>query len=136
MKKCGRCKQHLDLSFFSKDTKTKSGYANKCKPCAAFVYSKWRKANLTEQRKKERTSHYIRNYGLTKEQAEQLVADRNGVCSICSLFLPLVVDHCHQTGKVRGLICSACNSMLGYAKDNGKTLENAILYLKDFYEKD
>lgn len=41
-----------------------------------------------------------------------------------------VIDHCHATGNVRGLLCMACNSMLGYAKDNIQTLSSAIQYLK------
>ena len=135
MKKCGRCKQHFDFTFFSKDSKTKSGYANKCKSCASIVYTEWRNKNLVTQREKDRESHYKRKYNLTEEQAKELVKNRQGMCSICDLFLPLVVDHCHTTGKVRGLICSSCNSVLGYAKDSRKTLEKAILYLEDFYEK-
>lgn len=66
--------------------------------------------------------------------ADQLVQNRIGECCICGSVSPLVVDHCHTTGKVRGLICSACNSVLGYSRDNIKTLENTITYLKDFYE--
>jgi hypothetical protein len=57
-------------------------------------------------------------------------------CSRCpvtkdfSSFTSLVVDHSHVTGKVRGYICSACNSVLGYSKDNTSILEAAIAYLK------
>lgn len=62
------------------------------------------------------------------------------VCAICSLpesknhsrsgkILPLSVDHCHQTNKVRGLLCSQCNLMLGLANDNIEKLLSAVSYL-------
>jgi hypothetical protein len=135
MKKCYKCQIEQDLNCFSKDKATKHGYSSRCKKCSKELYALWRKENHEAIKKKDRITHYVRSYNLTEEQVSALVENRNGVCKVCSLFLPLVVDHCHTTGKVRGLICSSCNSVLGYAKDNKKTLENAIKYLEDFYEK-
>ena len=73
-----------------------------------------------------------RKYNFTKEQATKIYyEDKHGNCKICNLKSVLVVDHCHIKGHVRGLLCKHCNSMLGMAKDNIQTLQNAIEYLKE-----
>ncbi len=62
---------------------------------------------------------------------------QNGECRICNVKLNknryvgdmAVVDHCHTTGKIRGLLCNSCNRGLGYFRDNPKFLSNAISYL-------
>jgi len=135
-KKCYRCKEEKDISLFSKEHKREDGLTTKCKPCAAVLYKTWREKNKDTQKIKDRISYYISKYSLTKEEAIRLVEDRVGECLICKNKAPLVVDHCHTTGKVRGLICHACNSMLGYARDNTDTMLAGILYLKTHYEKD
>lgn len=133
-KKCSRCKEVKPLSAFSKNKQHWSGHKSACKVCASKDFSNWKSKNLEKSRLSDRKRHYIRTYNLNPELAEKLVQNRVGECSICGSVSPLVVDHCHTTGKVRGFICSACNSILGYSKDNIKTLENTIKYLRDFYE--
>ena len=71
-----------------------------------------------------------RNYGITSEQFDVLVIESGGYCSLCfkqserSGPKELVVDHCHlSTGKIRGLICNACNTMLGYVEKYGLGLD-------------
>lgn len=84
-------------------------------------------------------SHYRsikRNYGITNLEYDLLVSHKNNSCYICGKpkednGYKLSVDHCHKTNKIRGLTCGACNSMLGYAKDNKEILQNAIKYLED-----
>jgi len=132
-KACSRCKEIKPLSSFSKDKQHGSGHKSACKSCASKYFNSWRQKNLEQVRIKDRLISYKRKYNLSDEMAEQLVKDRTGVCKICGKIKPLVVDHCHSTGEVRGLICSACNSVLGYSKDNVNTLKQAIKYLKDFY---
>lgn len=98
----------------------------------------WRKNN------KERVynSKLIYRYNITIDDYNELLNKQNGVCAICGNnetvihgksgeLKPLSVDHCHVTGKVRGLLCSSCNLSLGGFKDNVKTLKSAIKYLKD-----
>lgn len=133
MKKCSRCKIEKPLSDFSKDKQHKTGYKSACKVCASSDFKVWKEANSDKCKEIWRRSHYKTTYDLPEELIEQLLKDRVGICSICGSSSALVVDHCHTTGKVRGLICSSCNSLLGYSKDNVNTLENAIQYLKDFY---
>ena len=83
-------------------------------------------------------------YGISKEQYMALLEAQNYKCKICGLTsssqaakvgrkkVPsaLAVDHCHQTGRIRGLLCVNCNSMLGMARDNPTLLLRAIQYLK------
>lgn len=78
----------------------------------------------------------IRNYGITSEEFDALFEQQNGVCAICGQEefhiwkRRLSVDHDHETGRIRGLLCHNCNNMLGHAKDNVKTLMRAIAYLE------
>lgn len=93
-------------------------------------------------KKVDRTSkEYIRkrqlkySYGIDLEYYNHLFESQEGKCAICKthqieLEKTLSVDHCHKTNIIRGLLCGNCNTVLGMAKDNITTLENAISYLK------
>lgn len=76
-----------------------------------------------------------RTYGITLEQYEAMHIAQAGVCAICKTSTTgaenrkLFVDHCHRTGKVRGLLCGKCNSTLGFMKDNPEWLDKAKAYL-------
>lgn len=133
-KMCSRCTLEKPLKEFSKDKHHHTGYKSACKSCASNDFKSWRKKNHQKAKIADRINHYIRSYGLSEDMAKQLVLDRSGICSICGTATQLVVDHCHTTGKIRGFICSPCNSVLGYARDNTNTLHNAIKYLEKFYE--
>ena len=77
-----------------------------------------------------------RLYGLTVEQFEKLVFSQHHLCALCGEQAPrLVVDHCHVTGRVRGLLCDRCNRALGHFKDQIELIEKALLYLKRPAEK-
>jgi Recombination endonuclease VII len=78
-------------------------------------------------------------YGIDVETYERLYNKQNGLCAICKksevarlrgVVKRLSVDHCHKTGKVRGLLCTACNSVLGHAFDDPEVLRSAIAYLQ------
>ena len=68
-------------------------------------------------------------YGLTIEHYDALSSAQNGLCAICEKAHELVVDHNHETGAIRGLLCSQCNKGLGHFGDSAKTIENAARYL-------
>ena len=78
-----------------------------------------------------------RNYGITPKDYDAMVETQNNECLICFASgdkernKRLVVDHCHASGKVRGLLCNKCNLLLGHADDTIDRLERAILYLKE-----
>ena len=133
-KQCSKCKEIKSLDNFSKDKQHSSGLKSACKTCSAFRFKEWREANLDKVREKDKIKMLVKKYKISKEEATVYTNTRVGECSICKKEAFRVVDHCHTTGEIRGFICSPCNSMLGYAKDNIKTLENAIQYLKEHYE--
>ena len=90
---------------------------------------KWRKANPD----KAKNSVLKKMYGLTLEEYNKMSNSQKHVCKICGESEPyntsLAVDHCHTTGKIRGLLCSNCNRALGFMKDSKERLKNAIVYL-------
>ena len=78
-------------------------------------------------------AHKMKRLGLSPEQYAQMLADQGNACAICQKEFPgrgPHIDHCHTTGQVRGLLCNACNSLLGFAKDSPATLLRAIGYLQ------
>lgn len=85
-------------------------------------------------REKIRASYIKRKYGMTLEEWDALFEEQCGGCAICKQPLEavkkLVIDHCHNSSKVRGLLCSNCNTGLGLFKDNPESLQAAIEYLK------
>ena len=93
------------------------------------------KEDYKHNHKNVRTKYYLRQYGITVEEYEHMYEMQKGVCKICSKPEPiktrLCVDHNHTTGKVRGLLCTHCNTALGHMFDNVSLLQNAIGYLHD-----
>lgn len=73
-------------------------------------------------------------YGITLDEYEQMLAAQGGKCWICHGIdsVRLSVDHCHETGEVRGLLCGNCNRLIGYAKEDEEVLARAILYVRQF----
>jgi hypothetical protein len=107
----------------------------------------WRERNK-ERCKENRRRHYVENkeanlaysaeyslkrkFNITKEQYDTMLHEQGGVCAICKgvCTRALAVDHCHTTGKVRGLLCNNCNRGIGHLKDSVEILEAAINYLR------
>jgi hypothetical protein len=84
-----------------------------------------------------RRSRWMREYGLTEADYARMLADQNGVCAICGGTDPgdgrygfFSVDHDHATGKIRGLLCSICNTTLGKFKDDASRFDRAAAYLR------
>lgn len=82
--------------------------------------------------------HMKKNYGINFKQYEEMLFSQNNQCAICKAEPPknqhktrLNIDHCHTTGKIRGLLCDCCNRALGLMRDNTELLEKAIQYLNN-----
>lgn len=89
--------------------------------------------------RKHRANHEqrrrLRKYGLTQVEYDQLLARQRGQCPGCRTEDPgakgWCIDHCHNTGRVRGLLCNRCNTMLGLANEDASILRS----LADFAER-
>lgn len=95
--------------------------------------NKWRHTHSLEIKTKLKYRHLKIKYNLTKEQWQQLLITQNYRCAICSISIDIkpCVDHCHKTGRIRGLLCDSCNIGLGKFKDTIDIMEKAIKYLKE-----
>jgi hypothetical protein len=95
----------------------------KCYQAATYNPAKWRDANLRKL------------YGITAAEAEALLTSQGGVCAICRTDewgdLAPHVDHDHESGAVRGVLCQACNHGLGKFRDDPGRLRAAADYLQD-----
>lgn len=95
-------------------------------------YYKNRDENLVRQRE----SKYKNNYGISIDQFNDMHSAQGGVCAICGKESTdgksLHVDHCHDTGSVRGLLCNRCNPALGALGDSVEMLSKAIRYLEKY----
>lgn len=107
------------------DEERRKQYYWKNREVALARTKKWREKNLLQKR-----------YNISNEEWQVMFEKQKGICPIClthakDLAKILHVDHCHKTKKVRGLLCSRCNKMLGLVNESYETLERAILYLKE-----
>lgn len=133
---CKCCGIEKELSYFDKD-KDRPNHRTTCRKCRLSKrdkekanarhreYSKERRKNFPDKVRQE----YERSvYGKCKEDFTY------SECWICGSTEKLCVDHSHATGKARGLLCHYCNIGLGVFKDNIKSLEKAVEYLKTSQE--
>lgn len=150
---CFRCEQEFSLESFYKRTDATDGRQSHCKKCddkrkldfintnpeykkqRAEICKRWRDSHKDPV--KAKWNHLLKTYGLTEQDYNDLLTKQNSRCAICgalesgtSFYSQLVVDHDHKSNKVRGLLCHACNVLLGKAKDNLDILQSAITYLK------
>lgn len=90
-------------------------------------------ARYAQNRERIRQQKLTRTFGLGPNEYERMLAEQSGLCAICSLppgETALAVDHDHETGAVRGLLCSRCNMALGGFRDSPEILTAALEYLK------
>ena len=94
----------------------------------------WKSRNPDKARKRAFGYRLKRLYGITPDDKARMIRAQRGRCWICRrLFTSSKtthVDHCHRTGRVRGVLCSNCNTALGKFGDDPEMLARAILYLK------
>lgn len=104
-----------------------------CKACCSeFSETYHNELYCASCKKVRRHNGNIKKYGIDSEQYEALLLKQGGVCGICKRASNrrLAVDHCHESGEVRGLLCYNCNVGLGLFKDDTVLLSAAIEYLK------
>lgn len=137
MSYCTACKKLKPIGEFNKDKKNVHGLKVKCRECSHDHYAKTQKEN-------NKTSMRKRNlnvkFSLSSDEYEALSHSQGNVCAICGQpetkinqgsIAQLGVDHDHETGRIRGLLCQNCNLGLGHFKDSIQSLSNAIDYLME-----
>jgi Recombination endonuclease VII len=142
-KYCNGCKKNLTLDSFHVNScvGNKDGLSSWCRRCTADSTNRWRagkKGNITFHNhirttaKRTRLNGNLRRYEMTHEEYLERSAKN---CAICGgpppSGKPYYFDHNHKNGKFRGLLCQACNSMLGFAKDNPELLNEAAWYIRE-----
>jgi hypothetical protein len=91
-----------------------------------------RRYHTPEGKEKALDMYRRRQYGMMPDEFAILVSAQSGLCAICDLPMESPqVDHCHVTGRVRGLLCFRCNTSIGMLGDNAAGLRRALTYLED-----
>lgn len=128
LKNCTFCGESRPLTDFSRQGKYRR---SRCKDCQMIENRSYRESVTPEQWERYRAQKVEESYGLTRDQHIDLMLKQDNRCGICGeLMLRNVVDHSHETGKVRGLLCHKCNTGLGKLGDNLDGLKKAIKYLE------
>ncbi|MGW9495570.1 endonuclease VII domain-containing protein [Streptomyces prasinus] len=79
---------------------------------------------------RNRTGCFEREYGLAPAELDAVVAERHGLRRICPAAPAAHVDHCHRTGRVRGVLCFSCNAVLGQFEDRPDAIRRAAAYVE------
>jgi hypothetical protein len=139
-KHCLDCGKTKEIEDFGLDRKRPDGRHTYCRECrngrSRARYATER--DVVAEGQRWRMMKY--RYGITKDEWLAMFASQNGQCQICKIGLEVpvgtrqdkrrtVVDHCHDTGQVRGLLCGECNLGIGYFKHDPALLQAALAYL-------
>jgi len=96
-----------------------------------------RKRKKSQSPERQRDYRLRRAYGITLAQYNEMAERQGGACAICSrIETPLSVDHCHESGAVRGLLCKNCNKGLGMFGESVATVRVALAYMEGFSSRD
>ena len=104
-----------------------------CKGCSHKRTNAWRRSNPSKMKAIDRKGKLRLKYNITVEEYNEMLALQEGVCAICGKEekrRPLSVDHCHTTGKIRGLLCSSCNLAVGLIGDSSIVAARIVRYLE------
>lgn len=133
MRKCITCKELKPLDDFAEYSYGRNGRCPSCKPCRKALgkatYESRKQRDPEGLRRKSRNVHLRAQYGMTVNQFDAMTAQQRGRCAACGKQTKLVLDHDHETGDIRGLICNPCNLALGFAEDSIKRLRELTVYL-------
>ena len=154
---CTKCRIEKPPSAFHKDSRAKDGLSSHCKSCHAVSSAAYRKTTrgkakhrgyakvhraTTKGRLSQRNGHYKYSYGkgMSIEKYDEMFSAQGGLCAICGnpetrvvkstgRVRELDVDHNHETGQIRELLCHCCNVAIGLLKHDKVRLSKAVTYL-------
>lgn len=145
MKTCSTCGIEKELGNFNRASKSKDGRQPRCRECQRAAGRAYREANGDVLREKAReyakanrgrraNNHRRSRYGVDEERFESMLHEHGGRCAICrkpcGTGTALSVDHDHESGAVRGLLCRKCNAGIGNLGDDPELVERALRYLQ------
>ncbi len=128
---CRTCGQEQPITEYYATGRKPDERHTECKTCTKARVSATHKANPDLQRNRD----LKRLYGITLEDYNERLIKQEHKCACCGTTSPggkhstFVVDHCHETGKIRGLLCHNCNTALGLLKDDPARIAKLITYL-------
>lgn len=141
MKTCTACNIEKELDEFFKRKASPDKHSPHCKECDNKKRKAWRESNPVRQQQSNRNRQLLKRYGMTLDDYEEMFNQQGRKCGICGVTenysgntgprkdWSFSVDHCHETGKVRGLLCNDCNRALGLFKDSVELLDKAKAWL-------
>jgi hypothetical protein len=118
------------LDQFPRSRATTSGRGTYCLAC----HNERGRKSLAD-RGGSRTYHLGRRYGISAEEADLMLAEQDGMCAVCQTAAAVHVDHDHETGAVRSLLCFNCNGGLGQFRDDPVVLRAAADYVEEHRER-
>ena len=130
MKLCSLDRLYWPFDRFPRNSKGSLMAA--CRDCSRRRARQWTADNSEQVRTRQRWYRLRKKYGLTKEGYDWLFAQQNGVCAICrkpAKNYSLSVDHDHETGVVRGLLCVTCNYLVGLIEGRPDVYDAVQRYL-------
>lgn len=123
---CPKCRQ-IGLEF--------GNGSSYCRACQRDYEKAWRRNNPERQKAQRRRAYVRKAYGISYDQYEAMVELQGGACAVCGVHGDtqqhgvLLIDHDHDTGRVRGLLCVDCNFAIGRTGRNVTRLAKAIAYI-------
>ncbi|RWO22804.1 endonuclease VII domain-containing protein [Mesorhizobium sp.] len=143
---CSSCNSEKPLSLFGRQSGYRDGHRNQCNACrsrkqAAYTKTDAGKASQkrfvssAERREKRKWRVRHKKYGMSRDSFSEMLLAQNGRCALCSTDKPgsrygFCIDHCHETGRVRGILCHNCNSALGKLGDTPTSISRALAYVQ------
>jgi hypothetical protein len=154
-KPCTKCKISKPLSEFYSDKRHSDGTRSRCISCTSSdvqgthndvkreYHRKYRREWIIKNPEKNKEYVKRRNAKTSQNRYQAALGQKPECCEICGKYIPpknnrrqMFVDHDHDTGAIRGLLCPQCNSLLGLSLDSQTRLQQAIDYLNRYNKKD
>lgn len=139
-KYCPKCKKIKTFRSFNKSKNSNFGYSSHCTLCSRELGKKYdnpskRKASYIKNRNAVRNDNLKRKFGITLKEYNIKLNNQKSKCIICWKTAEenkkaLAVDHNHETGEVRDLLCANCNAAIGFAQENIEIAKSMVKYIK------
>lgn len=142
-KKCTTCGVEKNLNEFFNSKIYKDGKSYRCKSCDNIARNAYRAKHRDKHLRWQRERNWKHCYGIGRPEFEAMWENQDGMCAICGVKMTNIeidndpvnksntscIDHCHSSGRVRGILCARCNKGLGMFDDDPVKITKAVDYL-------